>query len=1042
MGKKNYNKSYFAERIYSNEYLKKEPKIVQYWKRILGDDVIDLIKDAYGVSLDSILFSKYNINSLYNSFSVLENEYLDMWNEEPKAYITKSGEKILFDRYVLRFIGYGKKVLIRKSKQGYMAKEIQDCFLKNLAEKILDVSLSTLIFEMYLLKTQQELKGIDEKEEYEDYNKRFLGNAEYVKELFSIYPGLERMVIQLIENLTNNYVLLQERLVNDNSLLVNEFGKQKGLEDLKCVDLSGSDSHRKGNSVFLIEFNDGKKVVYKPHGLKIEKVYQSFLEFVSKYCKISFRQFLVIDRGDYGWEEYIINRPCNNKNEIKNYYYRIGMLIFCNYILNVNDIHTENLIANGEYPVIVDAETVLDNKKDKAKKTGREKIYDSIHDSVLYSGILPFYKYSQNGEGINMSALNGKEGDEYPLLIPRLKEVGTSNMHYEYERPITQASKNLLKLGGEIQDPGNYLDEISEGFFDAYTFFMNNKSILLDYVQVFENIEVRHLVQDTQRYSMLLHTSYNPDFLQDAKDRQLFLCSILKNVEQVQGDIRIAKLEIKDMLNMDVPYFYSNTSEKDIYGSEGEKIKNYYSESSMQHLKNKIGCMDSKDRDSQIRLMKIVLTNLNDLKVEKPKKNMKELYANKFKGEQNRYKKRAIKKILHTLEDKAFYGDSGEDINWMGVTSIGSSENSSWNIQPLGVYLYEGLGGIAIFYNALQQTEDGINLSKACKAFDNVMFQYTNDMLERTENLENESSGAFVGEASVIYVYQVLYRITGKQKYLEYAEKHCKVLEYTLTGDKNNDVVYGNAGAVIVLLNMYNLTQKEKYLHMACEAGDILIQNQNKGKWSCGNGQILSGFSHGVAGILYALAKLNSVQATSIYRKAIHSGLIFENTMYIDEYENWLDNREEALKQKEMRDKFMAAWCHGAPGILLARSKMYNLMDSNSDREIILRDINNAVHATEKYGFTDNDCLCHGNLGNTEILLEYAKECGDEEVRNNILVARTHIASNIINDNYDCARAYLYGYKIPGFMTGIAGMGYSLLRDIHPELPCVLALEI
>lgn len=1015
---------------------------MDYWKKILGDNVINSIKDAYGVSLDSILFCEYNTNSIYSSFSVLESKYCDMWNEEAIDYITNNGEKILFDQYVLRFTGYGKRVLAKKSKNGYMAKAFQECSFKNLAERILDASLSTLIFEMYLLKMQEKLKGNNEKEEYEDYNKRFLGNVEYVKELFSIYPCLERMVIQLIENLTNNYVLLQERLINDNFLLVNKLGEHKGLEDLKCVDLSGSDSHRKGNSVFLIEFNDGKKVVYKPHGLKIEKVYQSFLEFVSRYCKIGLRQFWIMDCGDYGWEEFITNKPCGNKNEVNNYYYRIGMLIFCNYILNVNDIHTENLIADGEYPVIVDAETVLDNKKDKTTKTGREKIYDSIHESVLYSGILPFYKYSQNGKGINMSALKGKEGDEYPLLIPRLKEVGTSNMHFEYERPVTQASKNLLKLKGEIQEPNNYIDEISKGFFDAYTFFMNNQSILLDYVQVFENIEVRHLVQDTQRYSMLLHTSYNPDFLQDAKDRQLFLCSVLKNVEQVQGDIRIAKLEIKDMLNMDIPYFYSNTSKKDIYGSEGEKIENYFSESSMQHLRNKIRFMDSKDRDLQIRLMKIVLTDLNDLKVEKPKNSIKVLYKNKFEGNQNRYKKKAITKILHILEDKSFCGDMGEDINWMGITSIGSSENSSWNIQPLGVYLYEGLGGIAIFYNALQQTEFGTNLSEACKAFDNVLFQYTNDMLERSNGLESESSGAFAGEASVMYVYEVLYKITGKREYLEYAEKHCKILAHTLTGDKNNDVVYGNAGAVVVLLNIYRLSQKEKYLQMACEAGDILIQNQNEGKWGCGNGQTLSGFSHGVAGIIYALAKLNSEQSKSIYTQAIHSGLVFENSMYIDQYENWLDNREEALKQKEMKNKFMAAWCHGAPGILLARSKMYNLIDDNSDRDIILRDINHAVHATEKYGFTDNDCLCHGNLGNTEILLEYAKDCGDEKVKNNILAARTHIATNIINNNYDCARAYLYGYKIPGFMTGISGMGYSLLRDIHPELPCILALEI
>ena len=48
----------------------------------------------------------------------------------------------------------------------------------------------------------------------------------------------------------------------------------------------------------------------------------------------------------------------------------------------------------------------------------------------------------------------------------------------------------------------------------------------------------------------------------------------------------------------------------------------------------------------------------------------------------------------------------------------------------------------------------------------------------------------------------------------------------------------------------------------------------------------------------------------------------------------------------------------------------------------------------------------------------------------------------ILGANYDSGRSYLYGYQIPGFMTGLSGMGYSLLRDINKELPCILSLEI
>lgn len=67
-----------------------------------------------------------------------------------------------------------------------------------------------------------------------------------------------------------------------------------------------------------------------------------------------------------------------------------------------------------------------------------------------------------------------------------------------------------------------------------------------------------------------------------------------------------------------------------------------------------------------------------------------------------------------------------------------------------------------------------------------------------------------------------------------------------------------------------------------------------------------------------------------------------------------------------------------------------------------------------------------GIWGIQKYYLNIQKECNDEEVRHMMLSARTQIAMDIINENYDCARSYLHGYKIPGFMTGISGMGYSI----------------
>lgn len=289
------NNSYFYERNYYKDVPIKDTQILEYWNNILGKDVIESIDKAYGVSIEQILFSEYSLNHKYISFATLNQEYSDMCNEKAISYLTKKGTKVLFDQFVLRFLGYGKRVLERKSRKGYIVKVIQDCFLKNLAERILDVSLSTLIFEMYLAKEQGELRGNDEAEEYNDYNQRFLGNDKYIKELFSIYPGLKRMLIELMENLANNYILLQERMEKDTLLLEDKFGGKKSWTEVKDIRTSGSDSHKKGNSVFLIQFQDGTKIVYKPHGLKVEKAYQSFLEFISSNCKKDFRQFLILD---------------------------------------------------------------------------------------------------------------------------------------------------------------------------------------------------------------------------------------------------------------------------------------------------------------------------------------------------------------------------------------------------------------------------------------------------------------------------------------------------------------------------------------------------------------------------------------------------------------------------------------------------------------------------------------------------------------------------------------------------------------------------
>ena len=61
----------------------------------------------------------------------------------------------------------------------------------------------------------------------------------------------------------------------------------------------------------------------------------------------------------------------------------------------------------------------------------------------------------------------------------------------------------------------------------------------------------------------------------------------------------------------------------------------------------------------------------------------------------------------------------------------------------------------------------------------------------------------------------------------------------------------------------------------------------------------------------------------------------------------------------------MVAWCHGAPGIGLGLLGALEQLDDAQIRE----EIDIALNTTIQYSFASNHSLCHGALGNIELLL-------------------------------------------------------------------------
>jgi lantibiotic modifying enzyme len=186
----------------------------------------------------------------------------------------------------------------------------------------------------------------------------------------------------------------------------------------------------------------------------------------------------------------------------------------------------------------------------------------------------------------------------------------------------------------------------------------------------------------------------------------------------------------------------------------------------------------------------------------------------------------------------------------------------------------------------------------------------------------------------------------------------------------------------------------------------------------------------------WALLELAGATGDERFREAALEVIRYERTLYAPEAENWLDLREWVAGDGGAAAPGVCAtfWCHGAPGIGLARLRSLRHLDDPAVRE----EIGAAVRTTLATGFGHNHSLCHGDLGNLELLLEAERAGLAPEGTAARVTAR--IAAHIEAEGWRCGNPM--GVESPGLLTGLAGIGYGLLRAAAPgEVPSVLALE-
>jgi lantibiotic modifying enzyme len=154
---------------------------------------------------------------------------------------------------------------------------------------------------------------------------------------------------------------------------------------------------------------------------------------------------------------------------------------------------------------------------------------------------------------------------------------------------------------------------------------------------------------------------------------------------------------------------------------------------------------------------------------------------------------------------------------------------------------------------------------------------------------------------------------------------------------------------------------------------------------------------------------------------------------------------------------WMTAWCHGAPGIALARvlgldvaaaaptddTAVMGVMDGVNDAAV--RDeIRAALGTTVSRRPTPSEHLCCGNLGRAEVLLTIGQRLEDATlVAAAQSIARAAVARARERGHFTLsATGFAYRVFDPGFFQGMSGIGYHFLRLAAPALlPSILGFD-
>jgi type 2 lantibiotic biosynthesis protein LanM len=389
---------------------------------------------------------------------------------------------------------------------------------------------------------------------------------------------------------------------------------------------------------------------------------------------------------------------------------------------------------------------------------------------------------------------------------------------------------------------------------------------------------------------------------------------------------------------------------------------------------------------------------------------------------------------------------SGSRCNWIGASM---EPVNGWTAvqKSFGPDLYSGTSGIGLLLAELAALNNE-------KLFRRTAEAAAAHALSRLEDIPPTMRlGFYSGHSGIAYA---LVRMGERLANAALVERGLELFDSLAKLDVNEqgiDVISGVAGAIPSLLLMHKKFKRPSLLDLAMRCAARLEQTAQRSEagWSwrtiepaTPQQRNLTGFSHGTAGIAWAMLELAQESGERRFQQVADQALSYERRHFVSDQGNWPDFREnmEAPAKPKSAPTCGVAWCHGAPGIGLSRLRVFELTkDKVSAQEAEIAGATTMRYLAMPHTSHAGYSLCHGCAGNADFLLEASRVLQNTAYsRAAEHIGRQGIASfEQTRTPWPCG--VLGGGETPNLLLGTAGISLFYLR-LEPKVKVAPVLMV